>query len=124
MKLALGNTHSRIDINGSTTTAAGTFAGGLLALPSNMGVHTSDQFSMVPELGLTLGYDLTCHLRATVGYSFIYWSNVSRPGDQIDLNVSPSQFPPTTQTATMPAFVQHTTDFWAQGINVGLDYRF
>ena len=59
-----------------------------------------------------------------VGYSFIYWSNVSRPGDQIDLNVSPSQFPPYDETATMPAFVQHTTDFWAQGINVGLDYRF
>ncbi len=125
LKLALGNTRSRIDIAGSTTTAAGTSPGGLLALPSNMGVHNADQFSVIPELGVTFGYDLTCHLRATAGYTFIYWSNVSRPGDQIDLNVSPAQFPgPGQTTATRPAFTQHTSDFWAQGFNVGLDYRF
>ncbi len=124
LKLALGDTHSRIDINGSTTTAAGVFSGGLLALPSNMGAHNADQFSVIPELSMTLGYNLTCHLRATLGYTFIYWSNVSRPGDQIDLNVSPSQFPPPTASSEKPAFVQHTSDFWAQGVNVGLDYRF
>ena len=125
LKLALGNTHSRVEINGSTTTAANTFSGGLLALPSNMGVHNADQFSAIPELGATFGYDLTCHLRATVGYTFIYWGNVSRPGDQIDLDVSPSQFPgPGQTTATKPAFTQHTSYFWAQGLNVGLDYRF
>jgi hypothetical protein len=124
LKLALGNTHSRIDITGSTTTPAGTFPGGLLALPSNMGTYNADRFSAVPELGFTLAYDLTCRLRATVGYTLIYWSNVSRPGDQIDLDVSPSQFPPSTQTSTRPEFVQRTSDFWAQGINVGLDYRF
>jgi hypothetical protein len=123
-KLALGNTHSQIDIDGSTTTAAGTFAGGMLALPSNMGRYGADQFSVVPEIGATLGYDLTCRLRMTAGYTFIYWNHVSRPGDQIDPNLSPSQFPPTTQTATRPAFERRTTDFWAQGINLGLDYRF
>ena len=127
LKLALGSTYSRIDINGSTTTATGTLPGGLLALPSNMNMspYTSNQFSMIPELGLTLGYDLTCHLRAMAGYTFMYWSPISRPGDQIDLNVSPSQFPgPGQTTASKPEFVQHTCDFWAQGINVGLDYRF
>lgn len=125
LKLALGNTHSRIAINGSTVTAANTFSGGLLALPSNSGVHNANQFSVIPELGVTCGYDLTCHLRATLGYSFIYWSNVARPGDQIDLNVSPTQFPgPGQGTATKPAYAEHTSDFWAQGLNVGLDYRF
>jgi hypothetical protein len=124
LKLAMGSTHSRVAINGSTTTAAATYTGGLLALPSNMGIHTADRFSVIPELGAMLGYDLTSRLRATLGYTFIYWSNVSRPGDQIDLNVSPSQFPPPTGASTKPAFVQRTADFWAQGINVGLDYRF
>ena len=124
LKLAFGNTHSRTAINGSTTIDAITYPGGLLALPSNMGVHSADQFSVIPELGVTFGYDLTCRLRATAGYSLIYWGNVSRPGNQIDLEVSPSQFPPTTQTADKPAFARHTSDFWAQGLHVGLDYRF
>lgn len=124
LKLALGNSHSRIDITGSTTTPTNVFSGGLLALPSNMGPHEANQFSIIPELGFTLGCDLTCNLRATLGYTFMYWSNVPRPGDQIDLNVSPSQFPPSTATVDRPAFVQHNSDFWAQGINLGLDYRF
>ncbi len=124
LKLALGDTHSQIDIEGSTSTGGATYPGGLLALPSNIGVHTADQFSIVPELGATFGYDLTCHLRAIIGYTLIYWSGVSRPGDQIDLDVSPSQFPPTTQTGAKPSFTQQTSDFWAQGINLGLDYRF
>lgn len=125
LKLAVGNNRSRTAINGSTTTGARTLTGGLLALPSNIGVYDADQLSVIPELGVTCGYDLTCHLRATVGYSFIYWSNVARPGDQIDLNVDPSQFPGQGQTTGYrPTFVQHNTDFWAQGINVGLDYRF
>jgi len=80
---------------------------------------------------LTLGYDLTPRLKATVGYTLLYWTNVARPGDQIDLNVDPRQFPPVNPlqppppTATaQPAFALHTSDFWAQGLNVGLDYRF
>jgi hypothetical protein len=119
LKLALGSTHSSIDINGSTTTPTGTTPGGLLALPSNSGTHDANQFSVIPELGFTVGYDLTCNLRAMAGYTFMYWSNVSRPGDQIDLDVS---LPP--QTAAKPAFTQHNSDFWAQGLNLGLDYRF
>ena len=36
-----------------------------------------------------------------------------------------SQFPPGTLSgAARPNFVFHTTDFWAQGLNVGLEYRF
>jgi hypothetical protein len=119
LKLALGGTHSNIDITGSTTTSTGTTPGGLLAQASNMGPHEADQFSVIPELGFTVGYDLTCNLRAMVGYTIIYWSNVTRPGDQIDLDVS---LPP--QTNAKPAFTQNTSDFWAQGINLGLDYRF
>ena len=90
-----------------------------------MGVHTADRFSVIPELGVTLGYDLTCRLRAMVGYTFIYWSNVSRPGDQIDLECQPVPVPAApSEPPRSPAFVQHTSDFWAQGINIGLDYRF
>ena len=124
LKLAVGDTHSNVDISGSTTTSAGTFNGGFLALPSNIGNHGIDEFSMVPELGMTLAYDITPHLRATCGYTLIYWSSVVRPGEQIDLNIAPAQFPPNGTASEKPAFVMRTTDFWAQGINLGLDYRF
>ena len=129
LKLGIGETHSLVYINGWTTviangTTAG-YSGGQLALPSNMGNHGSNQFSVMPEIGFTLGYDLTQRLKATAGYTLLYWSDVARPGDQIDLNLDPRQFPPpTTTTATRPEFVLHTSDFWAQGLNLGLEYRF
>ena len=128
LKLGIGQTNTQVLINGSTVVNNGTpLNGGLLALPSNMGIHESKQFSVIPEIGLTLGYDLTSRLKATVGYTLLYWSNVARPGDQIDLNVDSNQFPSEAQpvgTGTKPAFVLHTSDFWAQGLNLGLDYRF
>jgi hypothetical protein len=60
-----------------------------------------------------------------VGYSLVYWSKVIRAGEQIDLNVNPSQFPPGDLVgAPQPQFRAVTTDFWAQGLNFGLDFRF
>ncbi|MGA2254893.1 MAG: BBP7 family outer membrane beta-barrel protein [Thermoguttaceae bacterium] len=130
LKIAVGQTHSRVTIDGATTTtipgqAATSLPGGFLALPSNMGVHDSDQFSVMPELGVTLGFDLSSQLRATIGYDLLYWNAVARPGDQIDLNIDPRQFPPPAITnATRPEFILHTSDYWAQGLNLGLDLRF
>ena len=130
LKFGIGQTHTHVLINGWTNFnfangTSSTNSGGLLALPSNMGTHDSQQFSTLPEVGFTLGYDLTPRLKATVGYTLLYWSDVARPGDQIDLNVDSRQFPPPqTGTFTKPEFVLHTSDFWAQGVNLGLDYRF
>ena len=81
---------------------------------------------MVPELGINLGFDLTRQLRLVGGYSLIYWSAVARTGDQIDLNLTPPQFPP-PQNATasrFPEFRFAMSDYWAQGLNLGLDFRF
>jgi hypothetical protein len=128
MKLGLGNTHSRVSINGMTTTTVpdvGTtaFTGGLLAQQTNIGQYGQNQFTVIPELGVTLGCDLTCRLRATVGYTFLYWNRVARPANQIDTSVS--QLPPEDPTgAKRPAFAFSTSDFWAQGMNFGLEYCF
>ena len=130
LKFAVGQTHSRVTIAGITTTsipgqATTSASGGLLALPSNIGAYSSDQFSVVPELGVTLGFDISTQLRATLGYDFVYWNNVARPGDQIDVNIDPRQLPPPAVTnATRPEFLLHTSDYWAQGLNLGLDFRF
>jgi hypothetical protein len=126
-KLALGSTHSRVNIAGNTyinNTLTG--SGGLLALPTNSGVSDLTSFSVMPELGLTLGYDLNCRCKITFGYTFLYWSGVMRPADQIDTMVNSSQAPPNRQLTGIPAPERKAiaTDFWAQGFNVGLGYRY
>jgi hypothetical protein len=84
-----------------------------------------DTFTVVPELGLNIGYQLTNHIRAFVGYNFLYWSSVVRPGDQIDPRVNTNLIPPPISTAgpAVPAFAFHGSDFWAQGITLGVEFR-
>lgn len=132
-KVALGNMHQEVRINGTTvfTNPGGapvSQQGGLLALPTNIGSYSRDQFAVVPEIGINVGRQLTCHLRVFAGYTFMYWSSVVRPGDQIDFGVNTTQLPTATGPGTLvgaarPAFAFHDTDFWAQGINFGMELR-
>jgi hypothetical protein len=129
MKLALGNTHSQVTIDGRTiVTVPGEdpepLGRGLLAQESNIGVYENDEFAVIPELGVMVGYDLSCHLRATFGYTFIYWSRVARPGDQIDMDIDGRQLDGLPEAIPRPEFRWVGTDMWAQGLNFGLDYRF
>ncbi len=130
MRMGLGNTLQHVTINGSTqTTQNGTTTtanGGLLAQRTNSGTFVRNQFGVVPELGATLGYQLTQRMRLTAGYSFIYWSNVVRPGDQTDTTVNPNLLPPEnpTQTAFLnPRFTFRDSDYWVQGLSLGGDFR-
>jgi hypothetical protein len=132
--VALGVTHQHVTINGTTifTPAVGAptvESGGLLALPSNIGSYSRDVFSVIPEVGINVGYQITPHLRAFAGYTFLYWSNVVRPGDVIDTAVNPSQLPTISGPGPLvgparPAFQFHDSGFWAQGINLGVEFRF
>jgi hypothetical protein len=133
--VALGDTHQEVDINGST---AITFPGGattilpgdLLAQPSNIGHYARDQFSVVPELGVNVGYQLTRNLGLFMGYTIIYWSNVELPGDAIDTRVNSTRVPTAPFFGIAPSgplaplFSFHNSDFWAQGLNFGLQLRF
>ena len=99
-------------------------AGGLLALPSNIGSYSQNEFAVVPELDLKIGYQMTKQCKLTLGYTAIYWSNVVRPGDQIDLNVHPGQIPPAAAlNLGRPTFAFDTTDYWVQGLSFGGEYR-
>lgn len=129
-KVALGNTRQTAGIDGQTviTPASGPsqpYNGGVLALGTNSGSYQRDDFTMIPQLGLELGYQVTRRLRTYVGYNLIYWGNVWRSGDQIDLNVDPRNIPPTTPGGLpFPAFPGSTSVFWAQGITTGAEFRF
>jgi hypothetical protein len=135
VKVALGNTHEVAFVNGSTSflfpgaTAPSTFPGGLYALPTNSGRFSQNVFTVVPELGVKLAFNVTPGLRIYVGYSFLYWSSVARPGNQIDRNLNltqqPSNLGPGVVTLPIrPIFQFRDTDFWAQGVSFGLEYRY
>jgi hypothetical protein len=132
--IALGDTHQSLVINGSQVHtqpggAVATFVGGLLALPgANIGVFSQDHFSFVPEVRLNLGYEITPTIRVFLGYNFLYWYSVIRPGTEIDrvidLTHAPNPPPgltPVVPTRPMPLFSQQ--GFIATGINLGVQFR-
>ncbi|TWU04504.1 hypothetical protein Pla52n_25450 [Stieleria varia] len=131
-KIALGNNHSLSRISGNAkfqelssppvTTLSNV---GLLAQSTNIGDHTSDDFAVIPELGVTLGYALSDRLQATLGYTFMYWSRVARPGDQVDESLNLTQLDPGGLVgAARPSSPVALTDLWTQGLRFGLDLSF
>jgi hypothetical protein len=63
-----------------------------------------------------------------VGYSFLYISNVLRPGNQVNrvtsANLVPSDQGYAQAGPNLPVYQFHTSTFWAQGLNLGLDFHF
>jgi hypothetical protein len=135
-KVAVGVNHESLNIVGNelrTNAATGTptlFQGGLLALPSNLGHFSRDHFAVVPEVGINFGYQVTDNVRAFVGYNFLYVSSVIRPGDQVDRVLDITQIPnfpvPGVQPTALgrPTVLFKEADFWAQGINLGVEIRY
>lgn len=131
LKVALGQTNVNADISGNTQInspgVSNNYQGGLLAQRTNIGNYSDNHFSVVPELGLTLGYYLTPRMKVFAGYNILYWSNVARSGGLIDPVVNPNLVPPGTAGAALPARPAQQiqfTDLWAQGVNVGLEIRY
>ncbi len=132
--MAIGDTHELVSTSGSSDLLAGatvvkTLPGGILALPSNIGHLSDDEFTAVSEVEARIGYQLGRHVTASMGYNFLYWSRVVRPGDQINRGLSPEQIPtlaafglPGQTVQTAPALT--STDFWTQGFSLGLEFQF
>jgi hypothetical protein len=138
VKLALGPMVESVDVDGRLITndfnqlgPPQTFAGGYFALPTNIGDRTRTVFAVVPEAGLTLGYQLTPQVSVFGGYTFLYASNVVRAPRQINRDINPSQAPAISgdppgpvKGPAEPSFRFKSSDFWAQGLSVGLAFRF
>jgi Putative beta barrel porin-7 (BBP7) len=131
-KVALGVSHETVSIRGFTgidTQPATSANGGLFAVSSNSGQFSRNVFAVVPEVGLNLKFELTDHIRIFGGYSFLYWSNVVRPGDQVDTAVN-LNLVPTSMTfgaaggPSRPGFAFHSTSFFAHGANFGVEFRY
>jgi hypothetical protein len=142
LKLGVGAMQESVDIRGATLiNVGGTLVNfpmqGVLAQPTNIGHHDQTKFAFVPELGLKLGYQVTDHVRLTVGYNVLWASSVVRPGAHIDTTVNSGQLPsfmftnpPTALPPSLnggparPSFAFHDSDFWAQGITLGIEFTY
>ncbi len=127
-KVALGRTVEVVRISGQTVgtidgpggNATQYFPGAIFGQPSNSGRTAHSHFAALPEGGLKLGYRYGERARFSVGYTFVYLSDAMRPGDQIDRTVELSQT--TVAERPQPLFVR--SDFWIQGVTLGLDWRY
>jgi Putative beta barrel porin-7 (BBP7) len=133
-KAGLGATQQDLYVSGYTLLTDSTgkslnAPGGLYNLPTNIGHFTRTQISFVSEADVRINYQITKRLKAQFGYTFMYWTNVVRPGEQINLSLDPRQIPsnlaynPAIQ-ATQPGPRMQSTDFWAQGLTFGFEFDF
>lgn len=138
-RLGLGVMRQQVDIDGILITdifSAGgeveRIPGGYFAQPTSMGDRTRHVFAVVPEVNVSLGYRLTAWMTVALGYTFLYASNVARPGDQVDRGINPSQSPsfendpppnPLVGPAR-PALDIEGSGFWAHGLNVAVILRY
>jgi hypothetical protein len=130
-QVALGVNHEVVQIDGNSFVFGGVaFPVGFLAQPSNSGRRTRNEFAVIPEARLTLGWELARGVRALLGYTFLYWSDVARPGNQVDQTVNVSQFPAFTPAGgpligpARPEVLFRQSEFWAQGLNFGVEVSY
>ena len=132
--MGLGSMNQTAELTGSqvlNTNAGGVINanGGLLVLPgANAGRFSQSTFGVVPDVGLTVGLNLTERLRFGVGYNIIYMNSVVRPAGQIDTGLDVTRIPnfPITPAPAPIGTVRpgtpilRTTDFFAQGVTFSL----
>ncbi|MFM7148515.1 MAG: BBP7 family outer membrane beta-barrel protein [Gemmataceae bacterium] len=129
--IGFGNTRQRIAIDGQSSLNGGpAVSGGLFAQPSNIGTEVRNQFSVVPEVGLTLYAQVFRNTVAFVGYNFLYWNNVVRPGYEIDrtINLQQTPFGPPYNSSAQPlqpsVLEKRSTEVILHGLNAGLAIQF
>lgn len=132
-KLGVGGMTEQVRLTSITATQTG--AGVVTAGPGGLiGQVVGDlnqsqvRYAVIPEFNLNFGYQITRNIRSLIGYNFMYISNVARPGDQIAFSSSNTNFTIAGTQSTSGALVQpnfnfQTTDFYAQGLTTGLEFR-
>lgn len=131
-KVAIGVTSETLHIDGATAVSspgAQIVPGGVYALPSNMGTYNRGAFAVAPEGTCKVGLKLGDVTRLFVGYDFLYLSALVRPADQIDRSINPIEVPSLSPGAGFtgpdrPRVPFARSDFWTQGLTIGLETRY
>jgi hypothetical protein len=129
-RIALGPSREVLNVSGAFQAVnfyASSGAQGIFAQPSNSGSHSANVFAVAPEIEIKFGYDITPAVRLTVGYDFLYYSSVVRPGSQLNRYLPKGQVfeqggTLVSQTSPYPLF--NKSAFFAQGLSVGVALRF
>lgn len=125
-KCGLGNMHQTVTVSGQeiATPLLGGPATieptGLFVQPSNSGTFSNDEFAIIPEAKLNVGYRATENWTFGVGYSFIYYSDIMTAGNAIDRNLD---LAPPNAVPAPPDFAR-TSDFWVQGVNFSAEFAY
>ncbi len=131
-KLAAGRLFRTVNVSGeqtATVPGSGTSisSSGLYALSSNSGARGSADWTVMPEVGAVLNWNVRSNLTLRVGYSLLYLSAISRISDQVDTTLNTTLFPNSGSTpsgANRPAFIDTHSDLWIQSVTLGFEYRF
>lgn len=128
-KVAIGNMHQTVIVSGQSFVTEPGLAtvetqGGLLGQGTNSGTRSRNRFAYIPEINANLGYRVNDQWSLTLGYTFMYFSDVALAGSQIDTTVNLSQNPGPLVGAARPAPLFNHTDYWLQGLSLGADFRF
>jgi hypothetical protein len=134
-KIAMGDMNEEVDVSGTSALLVGpvgpvsTIARGIFANAANQGRQEKDTFAVIPEVEVKLGYQFTPHLSANVGYTFMYISDVARPGQQIDHFVNPNTTPTFAEFnqpggGAFPRSIFNSTDYWAHGLSFGMEVKY
>ncbi len=131
-KFGIGSVRQEVQIFGQNTFGdlpvenTGLYAGSF-----NSGRFARNQFAAAGEFGLNAGYNITANCRLTLGYNIVWLSSVVRPSQAFDgtVNDSPIRFvaePPSDADNRRPNFDfgRSTSDFWVQGLNLGLSLSY
>ena len=117
------------NLNDPTRGIASQVVGGLYANGSNIGRYRNDEFAYVQEINASLAYAWTSWLSTSIGYNFLYVSDLARPGNQFTPVVNPAIIP-TSPTfgfggpAAVPNVLFTQSDYWLQGINFGIKMQY
>jgi len=116
-KISLGGNYTNTTILGANTINSPTQ---VFTNDANIGYYEKTVFSVVPEILGNLSYRVTDRLSLRIGYNFLAYSNVQRPGSQIVQNIAPGLAAPHTQ----PAFPDVRETFVVHGANFGATFRY
>ena len=135
-KVALGVINQEVTIDGfssltdPSTGVRSQVPGGLYANSTNIGKYTNEEFGVIPEVTLNVGYAWTSWFSTHIGYNGLWVNRVVRPGEQYTDRVNPATVPTSFSfgqggnlVVPNPALTQNE-DFFLQGVNIGFTVRY
>jgi hypothetical protein len=111
---AMGGTDQQVSTSGTNLGVSP----GLLVQSSNMGNFNRTRFDMVYETGINLGWQATSCMKVYLGYTFLWWVNPIRAGDQVDSVINFTAAGP-----VRPLIPFRQDALTVNGLNVGLAFR-